>query len=186
MSRWNRNWPERAHVLSSFPGHIKPTGPAGFQPTSRLPANKQSYLATASVYVIPVESYMRRNGMSIMHVFCKKLASTIGRTGNFRMYSRQQGYRYTLQISRGPKGFRPILWASWSPTPCGALQQIQRKSCHLLETHEHHRLRTMFRKEELSIDRHTAVSIVHQIYGVFRDGQPMCDTFAKSTMGWSA
>ena len=28
----------------------------------------------------------------------------------------------------------------------------------------------MFRKEELSIDMHTAVSIVHQIYGVFRDG----------------
>ena len=44
----------------------------------------------------------------------------------------------------------------------------------------------MFRKEELSIDRHTAVSIVHQIYGVFRDGQPMCDTFAKSTMAWKA
>ena len=30
----------------------------------------------------------------------------------------------------------------------------------------------MFRKEEPSIDRHTAVSIVHQIYGVFRNGQP--------------
>ena len=102
------------------------------------------------------------------------------------MCSRKQGYRYTLQISGGPKAFQPILWASWSPTPCGALETNQRKCGPLLETHEHHRLRNMFRKEELSIDRHTAVSIVHQIYGVFRDGQPMCDTFAKSTMAWKA
>ena len=98
--------------------------------------------------------------------------------------SRKQGYRYTLQISRGPKAFQPILWASWSPTPGGPLETCMRKSGHLLETHEHHRLRNMFRKEEPSIDMHTAVSIVHQIYGVFRDGQPMCDTFVKSTMAW--
>ena len=52
--------------------------------------------------------------------------------------------------------------------------------------HEPLNIINMFRKEELSIDMHTAVSIVHQIYGVFRDGQPMCDTFAKSTMGWKA
>ena len=44
----------------------------------------------------------------------------------------------------------------------------------------------MFRKEEPSIDSCTTISIVHQIYGLFRDGQPMCDTFAKSTMAWKA
>ena len=66
--------------------------------------------------------------------------------------SRKQGYRYTLQISRGPNCFQPILWASWSPTPCGALETNQRKCGPLLETHEHHRLRNMFRTEDPPID----------------------------------
>ena len=70
---------------------------------------------------------MRRNGMSIMQVFCKKPASV-------RMYSGKQVYRYTLQTSRGPNAFPPRMWASWSATPCCALNKNQRKSWHLLET----------------------------------------------------
>ena len=84
------------------------------------------------------------------------------------------------------KGLQPRIWG----TPCNsageALEALLSKVDRKMEKHEPHRLRCLVRGDTAPDAPHAVVSIVHQIYGLFRDGEPMSSLFAKSSMAWKA